>query len=78
MRDPDRLAAFALEDLPEWTPARVRDAMRPGAPVSVALPRPIPVIVFYTTVDVDGDGTARFLPDIYGYDASLASALRER
>ncbi len=78
VRDPGRLAAFVLEDRPEWTPARIRDAMAAGKLVSVPLARPIPVIVFYSTVDVGDAGSIRFLPDIYGYDASLSEALRTR
>jgi murein L,D-transpeptidase YcbB/YkuD len=44
----------------------------------VTLDRPLPVFVVYATVVVDTDGTASFLPDLYGHDATLARALRVR
>ena len=36
---------------------------------------PVGVIVFYATAFVDENGRARFVADVYGHDARLASAL---
>jgi murein L,D-transpeptidase YcbB/YkuD len=76
VRDPEALAAFVLQGLPEWTPATIAAAMGSGQNRTVALPRAIPVIVFYTTAIVDRAGRALFLPDVYGHDTKLAAALR--
>jgi murein L,D-transpeptidase YcbB/YkuD len=73
--DPSALAAFVLRDHPQWTAEAIGAAMTSGTTRSVALARPIPVIVFYTTAIVGTDGTAYFLPDVYGHDAKLAAAL---
>ena len=43
---------------------------------TVSLAAPIPVVVFYTTAIVDGDGRAHFLRDVYGHDRKLLAALR--
>ena len=76
VRDPEALAAFVLQGLPEWTPATIATAMGSGKNRTVALPRSIPVIVFYTTALVDRAGPALFLPDVYGHDTKLAAVLR--
>jgi murein L,D-transpeptidase YcbB/YkuD len=78
VEDPLALAGFALRDRPEWTPERTREATTTGEPLTVPLPGPIAVLIFYTTAIVDGAGRALFLPDVYGYDARLDRALRAR
>jgi murein L,D-transpeptidase YcbB/YkuD len=74
--DPLALARFVLRDRPEWTVERMRDAIAAGQPAAVALPEPVPVVIFYTTVIVASDGRVFFLPDLYGHDLKLARALR--
>ncbi len=72
---PVELAAWVLRDQPEWTPQRVRQAMRYGRDnVQVKLSRPLPVLFVYTTVSARG-GDVHFYRDIYGYDAELLGAL---
>ena len=75
VREPAALAQFALADQPEWTPPQIDAAMTSGVNRTVKLSTPIPVVVFYTTAIVDAGGNALFLPDIYGHDRRLASAL---
>jgi murein L,D-transpeptidase YcbB/YkuD len=41
----------------------------------VQLPRPVPVVIFYTTAIVRADGTIAFFEDLYGEDARLRRAL---
>lgn len=74
--DPMRLARFVLRDMPEWSEERVAEAMRAGTEKHVRLKQPIPVVIFYTTVLVEEDGTTRFLPDIYGHDRTLDLAMQ--
>jgi murein L,D-transpeptidase YcbB/YkuD len=74
--DPEALASFVLRGQPQWTPAQIEAAMTSGVNRTVALAASIPVVVFYTTALVDGEGRAIFLPDIYGHDGKLLAALR--
>lgn len=76
VEDPPALAAFVLRELPEWTPGRIAEAMTTG-PLSrrVNLPSPIPVLLYYTTAQVELDGTVRFARDLYGHDQVLDRAL---
>ena len=76
VREPEVLAAFVLRGRPEWTAAAIEAAMTSGVNRSVALAAPIPVVVFYTTAVVDGEGHPHFLRDVYGHDRKLLAALR--
>ena len=78
VRDPAALAAFVLRDAPEWTLPQIEAAMASGVNRVVPLATPTPVLVFYTTAIVDGEGRAIFLPDVYGHDRRLIAALRGR
>jgi murein L,D-transpeptidase YcbB/YkuD len=75
---PFDLAAFALADVPEWPPSRVEAAVADGRHQVIRLPAPIPVLIFYATVNVGADGRPRFLADVYGHDARLDAVLRAR
>lgn len=75
--DPMRLARFVLQAMPEWTEERIAEAMQAGKEKHVRLKQSIPVVIFYTTVIVEEDGTTHFLPDIYGHDRTLELALKE-
>jgi murein L,D-transpeptidase YcbB/YkuD len=77
VRDPAALAAFALQDQPEWTSGAIEAAMASGRNRTVPLAAPIPVVIFYTTATVDAEGRAIFLPDVYGHDRRLIEALRK-
>jgi murein L,D-transpeptidase YcbB/YkuD len=77
--DPIALAEWVLQDRPEWTPDRIREATAGSRTVHVRLPRPIQVVLFYTTaVVIPEDGAIRFAEDIYGHDARLDRALAAR
>jgi murein L,D-transpeptidase YcbB/YkuD len=79
VEDPVALAEWVLEDRPEWTRSRIVAAMDGTQSVHVLLPRPIRVILFYTTAAVmPDDGTVHFAEDIYRYDAALDLALGRR
>lgn len=73
--EPTRLAAWLLDDQPAWTADSIRAAMAGEVPVEAALTRKVPVVLWYATATVDGDGTVRFAGDPYGHDAQLAEAL---
>ena len=77
--DPVSLAEWALKERPEWTRRTILAAMDGSASVHVRLPRPIQVILFYTTaVVMPEDGTVRFAEDIYRHDVRLDRVLATR
>jgi murein L,D-transpeptidase YcbB/YkuD len=77
--DPVALAEWVLQDRPEWTPERILAATMGAQTIHVRLPRPIQVILFYTTAAVmPEDGTIRFAEDIYRHDVRLDRALAMR
>jgi L,D-transpeptidase YcbB len=72
---PNELAQFLLEGDTRWSREAIAAAVETGANRTIPLRRPIPVLIFYSTVHVDADGSVRFVPDIYGHDARLDAAL---
>ena len=76
VEQPVALAVFALQGMPEWTEARIRQAMTEGNPSTVRLTQPIPVVIAYATAIVK-QGRIHFFDDIYGHDRALDAALRQ-
>jgi murein L,D-transpeptidase YcbB/YkuD len=77
VEQPVALAGFVLQDQPDWTEARIREAMARGVPTTLKLKTPVPVLIAYGTALVKG-GRTYFFDDIYGLDRELDAALRER
>jgi len=77
VQDPVALAKFVLQDEPAWTGERIRNAMEKGASSTIALKRPLPVVIAYSTV-IAKAGAVYFYPDLYGHDALLDKALAQR
>jgi L,D-transpeptidase YcbB len=70
------LAAWALQDKPEWTLEKVRAAMQKGRDnVQVNLTKPIQVLILYGTAVPEEDGSIHFFDDLYGHDADLEKVL---
>ena len=76
VQDPVALALFVLQDMPQWTEARVREAMAAGELQTVKLATPVPVLIAYGTALVK-QGQLHFYPDIYGHDRALAQAMAQ-
>lgn len=74
---PAALARFVLRDEPAWTDDRIREAMNAGVANTLRLEQPVPVLIAYSTV-VARAGTVYFYRDLYGHDAVLDRALRQR
>jgi len=73
---PAELAAWLLQDQPQWTLEKVKEAMQSGPDnQQVNLTRKVPVAIVYMTAIVEEDGEAYFYNDIYGHDAALNEAL---
>ncbi|HTW86844.1 MAG TPA: L,D-transpeptidase family protein [Candidatus Binataceae bacterium] len=77
VQEPAALAVWVLRDIPGWTLDKVQAAMNDATRnnLQVNLPKPIPVLILYSTAEVVPDGEVRFFPDIYGYDAELERVL---
>jgi len=69
------LAQFVLSDQTEWTRTKIEETMAGGQHQTVQLSRPIPVIIFYSTVVIERNGQVLFAPDIYNDDPKLEQAL---
>lgn len=75
LEDPVALAQWVLRDQPEWTPASIRAHMNAGDPTQINLPKPIPIMIIYSTASVGANGEVHFFDDIYGHDETLENAL---
>ncbi len=74
--NPMAMALYALTSQGEWDEARVRAKLATGGrDQHLALSERIPVLLLYLTANVDDQGKAVFLQDIYGQDAKLIAAL---
>lgn len=62
----------------EWTREAIDAAVATGETRTVRLPKPVPVLLIYWTVDEDPQGRIVFKRDPYGRDAPLAAALDSR
>jgi L,D-transpeptidase YcbB len=78
VQNPGRFAEVLLEEDKGWPASRVRDMMAKGGNVEVTLQKQIPVHIGYFTTVASDDGQVRSLPDVYGHDRRVASALAGR
>jgi murein L,D-transpeptidase YcbB/YkuD len=69
------LAARLLADVPGLSRASIDSMVATGQTQRVALPRQVPVHIVYLTATPGPGGTIRRLPDLYGRDAAVISAL---
>lgn len=76
IEDPTALAAWVLRDQPRWARDSIVAAQGGRTTTRALLTRPMPVVVFYTTVVATPDGRGWFFPDVYGHDRKLDEALR--
>ena len=75
VEQPVSLAHWLLHDQPQWTEARIQQAMRQARPTTAALTEGVPVLIVYRTAIALPDGRVGFVPDLYGLDERLARAL---
>jgi murein L,D-transpeptidase YcbB/YkuD len=78
VEDPVALAKFVLQEAPDWSEVRIREAMAKGESSILRLQDPVPVVIAYSTVLARRDGQVSFFPDIYGHDRLLNDALHAR
>jgi L,D-transpeptidase YcbB len=75
LEDPPKLAVWVLRDPTKWSAEQVREAMDGTRTFRVDLPRPLPVVIYYTTTVVKPDGVVAFYDDVYRHDARLEEIL---
>ena len=76
VEQPVALARYVMGDRPEWTEARIRNAMHANREQTVTLKKPLPVHIGYWTAWVEADGkTVTFTDDPYGIDPRHARLL---
>lgn len=78
VQDPLAVAMFLLRDQPDWPADRVQAAMAGGTSRTLRLLRPVPIVIAHETAFVGDDGRLNFRADLYGLDAALGAALRQR
>src|SRR5262249_32917940 len=69
------LASFAMTDDLDAGLDRIRSLIMTRATRTISLDHPLPVFVMYWTAIADADGAVNFLPDVYGRDQRLISAM---
>lgn len=75
VENPLDLAEYLLADQPEWTRARIDQAVAAGVERIVRLTAGVPVHLLYWTAWADEDGTVHFREDLYGRDRTVSGAL---
>ncbi len=76
VEDAQKLIDQLLFDATEQERQRIVKIQDSGKTQNVNLPKPIPVLLAYWTVEVDMDNRLRFRSDSYGHDAKIAAALQ--
>jgi murein L,D-transpeptidase YcbB/YkuD len=78
VQKPEDLAAWVLQDQPNWDLDKVHEAMNNGADNhQVNLKTPLPIAIFYLTARVGDDGRVDFFDDIYKYDEKTQTILQK-
>jgi murein L,D-transpeptidase YcbB/YkuD len=72
---PRELAELLLDDPVQWNRAGIDRALDTLKTQTVMLPRPVPLLLAYWTVDLREDGRVGFRPDVYRRDPPLLAAL---
>ncbi len=78
LETPQKLAEYVLRDQPDWTTARIEEAMHGAEETIVKLKAPVPVYLGYWTARVAPDGSMQFWKDVYGIDGRQTTKLAER
>ena len=76
VEDAQKLVDQLLFDASDAERARIVRIQASGKTQNVNLPKPVPVLLAYWTVEVDMDNRLRFRNDSYGNDAKIAAALQ--
>jgi L,D-transpeptidase YcbB len=72
---PLELAELLLASPERWSRAAIDAAVASGSTRTIRVPKPVPVLILYWTVDRDDQGAIVFKPDPYSCDPKLLKAL---
>ncbi len=75
LAQPKALAEYLLAGRPEWTTAKIGQAMDSKTEIWVTLKEKVPVFITYFTSWVDKDGLLNFREDLYGHDDRMRKQL---
>ncbi len=75
---PRELVELLFDDDQLWSRAAIDAKIAEGATRNVAIPRPVPLLITYWTMEVLDAGRIVFKPDIYNRDPAVLAALNER
>ncbi len=76
LSDPVKMANYALQGLPKWTPEKIDSALTEGDEEKyIKMKESIPVLVTYYTAWVDEHNILQFREDIYGHDARMTQKM---
>jgi len=75
-QDPLALAAWLLEDTPDWTKERIATVVASGKETRADLKMKVPVHVLYFTAVNEGAAGIRYLDDIYNRDSAVLAGLK--
>ena len=77
LQNPMGMALFALQGQGEWDEAKIKEKIDRGVEQHQILKERMPVLLLYLTANVDENGKAIFLQDIYNLDGKLVAALHK-
>ena len=75
---PRELVELLFNDAQQWDRAAIDAKIAEGATRNFTLPKPVPLLIAYWTMEVLGSQRIAFKPDIYHRDPALLAALNER
>ena len=73
--DAPGLAAWLLQDNPDWSKEKIDETIGEGKEKGVALKDPVPVLIVYYTAWVDDEKKMQFREDLYSHDKAVAQHL---
>jgi murein L,D-transpeptidase YcbB/YkuD len=75
---PFELVELLFNDPQNWNRAAFDQLVAGGQTRNINLPKPVPILLAYWTVDLFQDGEIGFKPDIYNRDARVLKALNAK
>ena len=77
MKEPEKMAAFVLDEEPGWDEKKMKSTLALGRTRDIKVSQPIPIYLLYYTAWSDERGRIIFGNDIYDQDKKLISELKK-
>ena len=78
VQHPLELVALLFNDPEKWSDQAIAQFIAQGETRNVTLPKPVPILLAYWTIDLFNDGDVGFRPDIYERDPAVLKALNAK